>query len=89
MLKFYENFTENDIADRKYENWEQVIAVYGLPWWLSSTESAHAGDAGAIPGSDRAPGGGNGTTLQYSCLGNPMDRGAWGLPSMEWQKSQT
>ena len=38
---------------------------------------ANAGDAGSIPGSGRSPGEGNGTPLQYSCLGNPMDRGAW------------
>ena len=36
---------------------------------------ANAGDTGSIPGSGRAPGGGNG--LQYSCLGSPMDMGAW------------
>ena len=35
-----------------------------------------AGDVGLIPGSERSPGEGNGTPLQYSCLGNPMDRGA-------------
>ena len=35
-----------------------------------------AGDAGLIPGSERSPGGGNGNPFQYSCLGNPMDRGA-------------
>ena len=34
-------------------------------------------DTGSIPGSGRAPGGGNGYPLQYSCLENPMDRGAW------------
>ena len=33
-------------------------------------------DAGSIPGLGRSPGGGNGNLLQYSCLGNPMDRGA-------------
>ena len=41
---------------------------------------ANAGDirdAGSIPGSGRSPGGGNGNLLQYSCLENPMDRGAW------------
>ena len=41
--------------------------------------SANAGDirdAGLSPGSGRSPGGGNGTLLQYSCLENPMDRGA-------------
>ena len=36
-----------------------------------------AGDPGAIPGSGRSPGEGNGNLLQYSCLGNAMDRGAW------------
>ena len=34
-------------------------------------------DLGLIPGSEKPPGGGNGNILQYSCLGNPMDRGAW------------
>ena len=38
---------------------------------------ANAGDVGSIPGSGRSPGKGNGNPLQYSCLGNPMDRGAW------------
>ena len=37
---------------------------------------ASAGDSGSIPGSGRSPGGGNGNPLQYSCLENPMDRGA-------------
>ena len=36
-----------------------------------------AGDPGSIPGLGRSPGEGNGTPLQYSCLENPMDRGAW------------
>ena len=36
-----------------------------------------AGDAGLIPGSGRSAGKGNGNSLQYSCLENPMDRGAW------------
>ena len=38
---------------------------------------ANAGDAGMIPGSRRSPGEGNGHPLQYSYLGNPMDKGAW------------
>jgi len=38
---------------------------------------ANAGVTGSIPGSGRSPGEGNGNPLQYSCLGNPMDRGAW------------
>ena len=35
-------------------------------------------DAGSVPGSGRFPGGWHGRPLQYTCLGNPMDRGAWG-----------
>ena len=38
---------------------------------------ADAGDAGWMPEWGRSPGGGNDNLLQYSCLGNPMDRGAW------------
>ena len=37
----------------------------------------NAGDQGSIPGSGRSPGEGNGNPLQYSCLENPMDGGAW------------
>ena len=39
--------------------------------------TCNAGDLGSIPGSGRSPGDGNGNPLQYSCLENPMDRGAW------------
>ena len=47
-----------------------------------------SGDVSSIPGSRKSPGEGNGNPLQYSCLGNPMDREAGGLQSMELQ-SQT
>ena len=40
-------------------------------------DAYNAGDPGSIPGSGRSPGEGNGTPLQYPCLGNPMDGGAW------------
>ena len=54
------------------------IYTYGLPWWLKGKESAcNAGDLGTIPGSGGSPGGEHGNPLQYSCLENPMDRGAW------------
>ena len=68
------------------ENWKSnmnVISNYSrssgvrFPWWLSGKEfTCQVEDAGSIPGSGRSPGGGNGNPLQYSCLGNPMDRGA-------------
>ena len=49
----------------------------GFGWWLSGKESAtNAADGGLIPVSGRSPGEGNGNSLQYSGLGNPMDRGA-------------
>ena len=38
---------------------------------------ANTGDVGSIPGSGGSSGGGNGNCLQYSCLENPMDKGAW------------
>ena len=50
---------------------------------------ANAGDMGSIPGSGRSPGEGNGNPLQYSCLGNPMDRGAWWATVHGVTKSQT
>ena len=50
----------------------------GLLRCVSSKELPYnAGDAGSIPGLGRSPGEGNGNPLQYSCLGNPMDREAW------------
>ena len=42
---------------------------------------ANAGDSGSIPGSGRFPGEGNSYKFQYSCLENPMDRGAWLAPA--------
>ena len=42
-----------------------------------SAKTGNARDTGSVPGSGRSPGGGHGNPLQYSCLENPMDRGAW------------
>ena len=50
---------------------------------------ANAGDAGSIPESGRSPGGGNGNPLQYFCLENSMDRGAWWATVPGLQKSWT
>ena len=44
------------------------------------------GDAGSVPGSGRFPGGGPGNPLQYSCLENPLDRGAWWALSIGFQR---
>ena len=46
-------------------------------------------DMGSVPGLGRFPGGGHGNPLQYSCLENPMDRGAWQATVRKVAKSQT
>ena len=57
------------------------MLLMGLPQWVSGKESAcnaeDEGEVGLILGSGRFPGEGNGNPLQYSCLENPMGRGAW------------
>ena len=64
------------------------IGGYGSPRGSDGKESAfNAGDPGLIPGSERFPGEGNGNPLQYSCLENPMDRGAWRAIVLEITKS--
>ena len=66
------------------------IHTYGLPQWLSGKESAYnAADVGSILGLGRCPGEGNNNPLQYSCLGNPMDRGTWQTTVHGVGKSQT
>ena len=50
---------------------------------------ANAGEMGSVPGSGRSPGKGNGNSLQYSCLKNTMDRGAWKATVQRVAKSQT
>ena len=48
-----------------------------FPWWFNGKKKkplANARDMGLIPGLGRSPGEGSGNPLQYSCLGNPMDR---------------
>ena len=65
----------------------------GLPGGASDEEAAaRAGDARDLrsaPDSGRCPGGGNGDPLQYSCLENPMDRGAWRATVHRVPKSRT
>ena len=63
----------------------------GFSGSLDSKESAYnAGDPGLIPGLGRSPEERNGNLLQYSCLENPMDRGAWQASYSSWgQKNRT
>ena len=64
------NFTKSFSLTFSVKGASQVTLVVKNP-------PANAGDVGLIPGSGRSPGEGNGIPLQYSCLGNPMDREAW------------
>ena len=73
---------------------EQSSTGWGLPRvaLLVKNPPASAGDTrdmGLIPGLGRSPGGGNGNPHQYSCLDNPMDRGAWQATVHGVAKSQT
>ena len=62
----------------------------GFPGDSDGKESAcNIGDLGSVPGSGRSPGEGNGTPLQYSCLENPMDGGAWWAAVHGVAKTQT
>ena len=59
----------------------------GFPHSSVGKESGcNAGGPGSIPGSGRSPGEGNGKLLQYSCLENPIDRGAWWVESIPSQR---
>ena len=70
--------------------WLAYSQGLGFPRWLSGKESAcQAGDVGLIPGSGRPPGEGNGNPLQYPCLGNPTDRGAWQVTDGITKESDT
>ena len=65
------------------------LVFHSLTFHLRIIISGNAGDVGSIPGSERSPGGGNGNPLQYACLGNPMNRGAWQAAVPGVAKSQT
>ena len=54
-----------------------------------TADAGNMGDAGSIPGSGRSPGGGNGNPIQYSCLENLVDRGAWRATHPKVAKSWT
>ena len=51
---------------------QMLLVVKNLPAYVGDVR-----DLGSIPGLRRSPGGGHGNSLQYSCLENPIDRGAW------------
>ena len=60
------------------KKWQSTPVFLGFPGGSEDKESTCiVGDLGSIPGLGSCPGGGHGNPLQYSCLENPMDRGAW------------
>ena len=76
------------------ETWVKVyFFAYGYPVFPSGSDgkesACNAGDPGSIPGSGKSPGEGNGNPLQYSCLENPMEGGAWQAPIHGVTKSWT
>jgi len=72
------------------KGWATTPVFLGFPGGSISKESTHdVGDLGLIPGLGRSPGGGDDNPLQYSCLGNTMDRGAWGAIVHGIAKSRT
>ena len=67
-----------------------MACLHDFPGGLDGKASAYnAGDPGSVPGLGRSPGEGNGNPLQYFCLENPMDRGAWWAAVHGVAKSRT
>ena len=72
--------------DNLPETWALQV---GLVVKNPPVNAGDARDTGLVPGLGRSPGQGNGNSLQYSCLGKSMDRGAWGATVHETTMSQT
>ena len=68
----------------RFRAFQVLLVVKNLP-----ANAGDGGDTGSIPGWERYPGVGHGNPLQYSCLENPMDRGAWRPTVHRVAKSQT
>ena len=91
--------TSWQIDGRQWKQWQTFFwggeapkpaFSYGFPGGSEATASTcNAGDPGLIPGLWRSPGEGKDNPLQYSCLENPMDRGAWQATVHRVAKSQT
>ena len=73
MFLFWYNLKQFGSISVTSTKQEKTLGVKNLP-----ANARDAGDSNSIPGSGRSPGEGSGNPLQYSCLENPMDRGAQG-----------
>ena len=79
-----------DLTKKKNKKRTHRMGEGDLPGGPDGKESAcNVGDLGLIPGLGRSPGGGHGNPLQYSCLENSMDRGAWRATVHGVAKSRT
>ena len=73
-----EPILQSEVRQKEKNKHHILMHIQGFPVSLDGKASAYnMGDLGSIPGLGRSPGEGNGNPLQYSCLENPMDRGAW------------
>ena len=84
------------VPSRHATDYTSLFSLQGLPRWpVVKNPPANAEDMGLIPGSGRSPGGRNGNPLQYSCLENSINRGAWraivhgAAKSRTWQSMHT
>ena len=89
MIKMRSCWLRSTIYIRVYSSYctgtSQVALVVENP----PASAGDLGDAGSVPGSGRSPGGGHSNPLKYSCLENPMDRGAWWATVRSITKIQT
>ena len=72
---------------RMWRNWNPWLLLEGFPG--GDCNAGDLRDTGSVPELGRSPGGGHGNPLQYSCLENPMDRGAWWATVRRVAKSRT
>ena len=69
------------------DNWDNNMVLWGFPGDNLPANKGDLRNMGSIPGSGRSPGGRHRNSLQYSCLENPMDRGAWWATSIGSQRA--
>ena len=91
MTKFTTNKKNNKIKKKKKRNQSRLRPQYWVSLLAQMVKNlpAKARDLGSVPGLGRSPRGGNGNPPQYSCLENPMDRGAWRATVHGVTKGQT
>ena len=90
--EYFKSFSHNNFRNVHFIFSIFVLGYFSLDFCGGSEVKNlpfNAGGASSIPELGRSPGGGNGNPLQYSCLENPMDRGAWQATAPGVAKSQT